>query len=167
LGYESWNWELTSSEVREGKMKFVPQTPGYVADPNSAPDSSTPSHLKPVAAALVELVVFDEVVEVEALVEVEVVDAFVVDVVSVLALDVVAAAVAVVVADCCTLDVNFKAIKIFYDTYPFLEDTENNNHSGTHNTTPTHRSLRQSSRHLHIGHKRFVGLGLRQPGWRR
>jgi hypothetical protein len=42
-------------DVVEGKIKSVPQTPGRLPEPNSAPDSSTPSHLNPVAEAVAEV----------------------------------------------------------------------------------------------------------------
>ncbi len=73
-GREISNWGHTSREVVEGKIKFVPQTPGYVPVPNSAPDSSTPSHLNfPVATAVADVVVAVVLVDTAVVLEDEVV----------------------------------------------------------------------------------------------
>lgn len=53
----------------DGKVKWVPQVPGYVFSPNSAPASLTPNHLN-LPDATLDVVVegADEVVEVDKVV---------------------------------------------------------------------------------------------------
>lgn len=54
-------------------MKSLPQVPGKVPEPNSAPDSSTPRNLKPVAEGAFDVVAlgWDAEVELGLVVEVD------------------------------------------------------------------------------------------------
>jgi hypothetical protein len=66
------SYRLTLRADSAGKMKSVPYTPGILAWPNSAPDSSTPSHFhpRPPEAGAVEVETFVLLVVVVALVDV-------------------------------------------------------------------------------------------------
>lgn len=60
--FHTWMAEL------DGKMKWVPQVPGYVSSPNSPPASLTPNHLNLPGATLDVVGEGPEVVEVDKVV---------------------------------------------------------------------------------------------------